>query len=90
MNHEHSNALISLNGMLNTNHQEVVTSLNTINVELAGFESPEESSIPCTKANAHATISSTNTAQLSVARDLQKTARLSNLAPQRCVLPTWT
>jgi len=89
MNHEHSSVLISPNGTLDMNHQEVVTSLNSINAELAGFESPEESSIPCTKANTCATISSTNSAQLSVARDLQKTARVSNLAPQRRVLPTW-
>ena len=90
MNHEHSSVLVSPNGTLDTNHQEVVTSLNSINAKLAGFESPEESNIPCTKANARAIISSTNTAQLSVARDLQKTARVSNLAPQRRVLPTWT
>lgn len=69
MNHEHSSAFVSPNGMMDKNHQEVITSLNSINAELAGFENPEESSVPDNKANARATISSTNNAQLSAARD---------------------
>ena len=69
MNHKHSSAFVSPNGMMDKNHQEVITSLNSINAELAGFENPEESSVPDNKANARATISSTNNAQLSAARD---------------------
>lgn len=90
MNQDHSSAFVSPNGMVDTSQYEVITTLNSTNAELAGFESIEESSFSLTKANADAITIPTSNAHLSEARDHQQIARVPNSAPQCHVLPTWT
>lgn len=83
----HSSAFVSPKGTVEMNQHEFTTTLNSINAELEGFDSLEESSFSSTKANTHATIIPTSNAQSSEARDHQKTARVPNSTPQRRVLP---
>lgn len=67
----HSSAFVSPKGTVEMNQHEFTTTLNSINAELEGFDSLEESSFSSTKANTHATKIPTSNAQSSEARDHQ-------------------